>query len=149
MLVVILQGERVFPGDEIIEIGYGLVGDEIRRLCEENILRKVKGWRETRICRRNQVLAVRQLGIQHFEGDRIHVGSGDAGRLVSLSARWLEVVVGEGCESRRVVANLVREPEKHGRARSANLEFGNVSMLLAEVAENLVFAQREAERSAR
>src|SRR6266404_8037876 len=95
MLVVILQGERIFLGDEVIEIGYGLVGDEICRLREEDILRKVKGWREIRICRREQVLAVRQLGIQHFERHRIHVGSGNTGGLVSLSACWLEVVVGE------------------------------------------------------
>src|SRR5260370_11578886 len=149
MLIVILQGERVFLGDEIIEIGNGLVSDEICRLGEEDILRKVEVWRDIRICRREQLLAVRQLGIQHFEGHRIHVSGGNTGGRVILSACWLEVVVSEGCECGRVVANLVCDPERRGSARRSNLKMGNVSVLVAEEAEKLVFDQRKAERSAR
>src|ERR1022692_812443 len=82
VLVVILQRERVFGADQVIEIGHGLVGDEIRWLRDEGVFREVEGGHGGRIRRRKHVLAVRQLVVQHGEGDGIYGSGGKARRLV-------------------------------------------------------------------
>ena len=124
MLVVILQRQRIFGTYQVVQIGHGLVSDEVCRLGDENILRKIKGWREIGICRRNHVLAVGQRVVQHGVGDRIdgewpirarrirRDHSGHATWLVR-SAAW-PVVVGDGSQRRR--AAIGAKSERHGRA---------------------------------
>src|SRR6267378_1443389 len=127
MLVVILQGERVFFSDEIVEIGYGLVGYEIRRLREEHVLRKVDGRPESGIRRRYQILAVGELIVQHSESNRVDV-------VLCISDHRIygreEIVIGDASQRGRTA--IIGQPEGHGGARSPNLKIGNVSVLVAE-----------------
>ena len=111
VLVVILQRQGVFGGCAgKSRFGYGLVGDEIGRLSEEHILRKVKRRREIGIRRRKQVLAVRQLG---SSAGRARLGSIFAGPVadcangitappvsVSTSYCWRQRPMPPGCGRR-------------------------------------------------
>ncbi len=44
VLVVVLQRQSVFRGWLVVEIGDGLIGDEIGGLGEKNILREIQRW---------------------------------------------------------------------------------------------------------
>src|ERR1700674_2246437 len=144
MLVVILQCECVFGTYQVIEIRYGLIGYEIRRLREEHVLREVDRRPESGMRRRNQILAVGELIVQHSESNRADV-------VLCRSDHRIygreEIVIGDG--SQRCRAAIVGQPERYRCARSSNLQIGNVSVLVAYKTKKLVLDERSAECSAR
>src|SRR5579862_6536579 len=77
VLVVILQRECVFGIDDVVEIGDGLIGDEIRSAGRERVLGKIDRGSEA-AGRWDQELAVRQFVVEEAVSHGIDVAGGSA-----------------------------------------------------------------------
>ncbi len=101
VLVVILEGEGVFGIDDPIEIGDGLIGEEVSGAWRKNIFGEIDGG-DVAACGGNHVLAVGKLVIEHGVGERVDIArreadGGDGGRGVGDWRCWRGL---RGCDRR-------------------------------------------------
>ena len=113
VLVVVLQRQSIFRGRQVIEVRYGLVGNEVGRLGEENILWEVHRRCEVRIRRWEQKLTVRQLIVQQAERDGVHLAGDQTRWRNRLGAPRHKILVRDVYECR--CAAVIGQPERRGR----------------------------------
>ena len=83
MLIVVLEGERVFGIDDPIEVGDGLIGEEISGADSEGVFGEVDCRDET-VGGGDQELAVGELVVEQAEGDGVDVARGGADCRINL-----------------------------------------------------------------
>src|SRR5580693_1389705 len=152
MLIVVLQSESVFGSDDPIEIGDGLMGEEIGRALRESIFGEIDRGNET-VGGRDQKLTVGEFVIEQTIGDGADGAAGRAelsldlggSRKVARGSRAGTVDEGgQGCE-----AAVVGEAGRNGDARAANLGVGFLDVLIGKKTEELVLDERAAQRGTR
>src|SRR5580704_9328591 len=142
MLIVVLQSERVFGSDDPIEIGDGLMGEEIGRALRESVFGEINRGNET-VGGRDQKLTVGELVIEQTIGDGADSAAGGAELSLDLGgsrkvARGSRAgAVDEG--GQRWEAAVVGEAGRNGDARTANLGIGFLDVLVGKKAEELFF----------
>ncbi len=144
VLVVILERERVFGIDDVVDVGDGLVGDEIGSAGSESVFGEIDRWREA-AGGWDQKLAVGELVVEKAVGHGIDVaGSGaDDGRTVAESGKLPLTSAAMAAGLRSSVS-----PGGHDVARAADFLVGVVNVLVAEEAEELIFDDGSAESAA-
>ncbi len=160
VLVVILGRKRVSRVGVPIQIGDGLVGDEIccagnfRVLRESLDQRRIRGIQGDRVGIRggNQILPAGQLVIEKRVRNRIDVARPEAHRRIDRSIGQAEnarevVVVSHGCKRRSRA--IIGESGRDGRPRDSDFVVGRVRVLIAAIKEELVFYDRQAHGAAR
>src|ERR1700746_1538010 len=147
VLVVILEGHGVFGSGVPIEIGDGLVSEEVGGAGDDSVFREADGG-SVAVGGGNQVLAVGHFGIEERESHRTDVAgcgaNGGVGQRGGGPVTWnlnarsgktgaaVEVVVDDGGE--RGWCAVVGEASGNGEAGEANLLVGSVVVLVADVA---------------
>lgn len=142
VLVIVLQRHSVFGCWLVVEIGDGLIGDEIGGLRKKNIFREIQAGREIRIRRREQVLAIGKFCVQELKRNAIDSGCRETGRWVcGGSARGTicisEILVNNASERRR--AAIVGQTKGHCGAGGSDFQVGSVRVLVADECEKFVF----------
>ena|SRR5580692_2520683 len=87
MLIVVLQSESVFGSDDPIEIGDGLMGEEIGGALCESIFWEIDRGDET-VGGRDQKLTVGEFVIEQTVGDGADGAAGRAELSLNLRGSW-------------------------------------------------------------
>src|ERR1700720_3358014 len=141
MLIVVLQSERVFGSNDPIEIGDGLMGEEIGRALCERIFGEIDRGHET-VGGRNQKLTVGKFVIEQTICDGADGAAGraelglDLGRSRKVARGSRAGTVDEGGQGGE--AAVVAEAGRNGDARAANLGIGFLDVLVGKKSEELV-----------
>src|SRR5579863_4627819 len=161
VLVVILEGDGVFGSGVPIEIGDGLMSEEVGGAGNDGVFREADGGSGA-VGGGDQVLAVGHFGVEESESDRADVpGSGAdggvgqsrggpvtrnllGGRVGTRAA--VEIVVDDGGEGGG--GAVVGEAGGNSESGEADLLVRSVVVLVADVAKELVFDDGPAEGAA-
>ena len=98
-----------------------------------------------RIGRRDQVLAVRQLVFSMASATGSTLAGRNASGLGHSGRPQGPIIQFATCSQGRRAA-IIGQPERHRRARSSDLQIGNVNVLVADKGEEFVLDERAAER---
>ena len=138
VLVVIFQRQDILRARGPIEVGDGLIGDEICRPEHRGILRKIIR-RGDVVVIGDHVLPVRQLKLHQSKRDRTHLRGGDIRP---------EIFIRDFRQPFRRAVHAAQSG-RHGQTRNSDFLVRIVQVLVADIAEKFVLDERPAERAAR
>ena len=151
VLEVVLEGDGIAGGGVVIEVGDGLVGDEVAGAGDEGVVGVLGGGEDAGVVGNEPFagLAVDGGSVEEGYGDVVDVGGGggSALRAVGDVGGGAKGVVREGGEAG---GGTVGVGEADGNVEEGVADFGvgDVEVLVAEEEEELVFDDRAADGSA-